>query len=495
VSDQSLRERIIADDGSIIISAGAGSGKTHLLVTKILHEVKTNRTHYKIAAITFTRKAANEIKGRLGGKLDGNFVGTNDSFVENEIIKPFIKDALGDGFPTEYEVVYSKEYKFKSFEAGLINLKNIYKLGTFFDNEENFKFQLALKILESSKAARQYLMAKYSRLYIDEYQDCDKDMHRLFMYIHNQLGVKLFLVGDPKQAIYEWRGAKPILFKSLFEGVNDLNKYRLTENFRCCQEIRNYSNFFSEETQDLFEEMQGEQERVVGIMGDSLPVELFDMNKEIAILVRTNNEAHEICKLLNEEGYHFVFVPRTPLDDLGTHNAGIYIELAKFSKNNRYSIYDFMNELPREVDGKLLKDIKRIIDPLKSSSLTEDAIEDIIINLFAMLDLGIEIKELKAFSKVILTTEYDNAYNGDYILHRVMTIHSAKGLEFDQVMIFASNYNVLRGKDLNEHYVAVTRGKEKLVVVLNNKNYFTYLMSLAETLNMPIKKILKIVRD
>lgn len=493
MSDQSLRETIIADDGSIIISAGAGSGKTHLLVTKILYEVRTNRTHYKIAAITFTKKAANEIKDRLGGKLDGNFVGTNDSFVENEIIKPFIKDALGDRFPTEYEVVYSRENKIRSFEEGLNNLKNNYKLGTYFDNEDNFKFQLALKILKNSKVARQYLMAKYSRLYIDEYQDCDKDMHRLFMYIHNQLGLKLFLVGDPKQSIYEWRGAKPFLFKSLFEGVNELNKYRLTENFRCCQEIRNYSNIFLKETQDLFEEFEGEQGKVLGVNGDYLSLDFLDTKKEIGILVRTNNEAREICKLLNEDGYNFVFVPRTPLDDLGTQNAGFYIELAKFSKNSRYSIYDLLNQIPREVDGKLFKEIKTIIAPLKSTSLNEEVIEEIIINLFTILDIRLDMKELKSFSNVILTTEYDKAYSGDNFLHRVMTIHSAKGLEFDQVMIFASNYNVLRGRDLNEHYVAVTRGKEKLVVVLDNDNYLTYLKGLLDSLNLSFEKIIKII--
>jgi superfamily I DNA/RNA helicase len=113
----------------------------------------------------------------------------------------------------------------------------------------------------------------------------------------------------------------------------------------------------------------------------------------------------------------------------------------------------------------------------------------------SVLDIHIDIKELSAFSKVILTTEYDNAYNGDNFLHRVMTIHSAKGLEFDQVMIFASNYNVIRGNDLNEHYVAVTRGKEKLVVVLNSNNYFTYLKSLVEALKLSLEKIIKIASD
>jgi ATP-dependent exoDNAse (exonuclease V) beta subunit len=492
LSDKHLRESIILDGSSIIISAGAGSGKTHILVKKILHEVKNSRSHYKIAAITFTKKAANEIKQRLGGKLDGNFVGTNDAFVETEIIKPFIKDVFGNEFPSEYEVVYSRDYKFRNFEEGITNLKNYNKLGTYFNNKENFKFQLALNILRDSKVAKQYLKAKYTRMYIDEYQDCDKDMHRLFMFIHNELGIKLFLVGDPKQSIYEWRGANPAFFNNLFNGENDLKKYRLTENFRCSPEICNYSNIFLEETQELYENLGEEPVNVLGVVGDCVPIELFDLKQEIAILVRTNNEANEICNLLNEDGYNFVYVPRSPLDDLGTQNAGIYIELAKFSKNRRYSIYDFINDIPIEVSFKKMKEIEKIIKPLKDQGLTNEVIEDIIINLFSIFDIRIDIKELNAFLDVILTTKYDNAYNGDDFLHRVMTIHSAKGLEFDQVMIFASNYNVLRGNDLNEHYVAVTRGKERLVIVLDNSNYFQYLRNLVKSLKISLDEIIRI---
>jgi superfamily I DNA/RNA helicase len=492
--DQEIRKKIIADDGNIIISAGAGSGKTHILVEKILNEVKNNRTHYKIAAITFTRRAANEIKQRLGLNIDRNFIGTNDAFVDNEIIRPFIKDALGNDFPSDYEVVYSIDYKFEEFEDGLDLLKTQNKLGTYFNNKKNFKFQLALQILKNSKVARQYLVAKYRRLFIDEYQDCDQDMHKLFFYIHNQLKVKLFLVGDPKQSIYVWRGAKPELFRKLYESDNDFNKYRLTMNFRCNLEIQNYSNIFLEETQDLYKDLGKTPNNVIGVLGDCIAIDFFNTKKEIAILVRRNDDAREICNILNDWGYNFVYIPRTPLDNLGTQNANVYMELAKYSKDNLYTIYDFINEIPREIDKKQIQEIDKIMKPLKSKNINENEIEEIIISLFGILDISLDINELRAFSEVVLSEEYDNAYNGEKFLHRVMTIHSSKGLEFEQVMIFASDFDLIRGRDLNEHYVATTRGKEKLVVILDSVNYIQYLNSLVESLNLSLENIIEITK-
>ena len=50
------------------------------------------------------------------------------------------------------------------------------------------------------------MKAKYYRIYIDEYQDSDRDMHNLFMYICKKLEIPLFIVGDLKQSIYGWRG-------------------------------------------------------------------------------------------------------------------------------------------------------------------------------------------------------------------------------------------------------------------------------------------------
>lgn len=65
---------------------------------------------------------------------------------------------------------------------------------------EPFIFQLALEILQKSTACQLYLKAKYFKIYVDEYQDCDKDMHALFMYICEILNIDTFVVGDEKQS-------------------------------------------------------------------------------------------------------------------------------------------------------------------------------------------------------------------------------------------------------------------------------------------------------
>ena len=63
-------------------------------------------------------------------------------------------------------------------------------------------FDLALDVIKKSSACRLYLQAKYFKVYIDEYQDCDQSMHALFMYICDNLGIDTFVVGDEKQSIY-----------------------------------------------------------------------------------------------------------------------------------------------------------------------------------------------------------------------------------------------------------------------------------------------------
>ena len=67
---------------------------------------------------------------------------------------------------------------------------------------------------------RLYLQAKYFKIYIDEYQDCDKSMHKFFMYLCDELNIETFVVGDEKQSIYIWRGAYPEAFKSIWNKPN-----------------------------------------------------------------------------------------------------------------------------------------------------------------------------------------------------------------------------------------------------------------------------------
>lgn len=493
--DEKDRENILLDNGNILVTAGAGSGKTTILTKKIIKDLDSNKKHYKIAAITFTKRASKEIKERLAGKTRGHFIGTNDGFVEQEIIKPFIKDAFGSEYSNEFEVVYNVD-KFYTFQEGLDLIKYKNKLSTYKNSKRNFKFQLAYEILLKSRVARQYLQARYFELFIDEYQDCDQDMHKLFMYIKDMLKIRLFIVGDLKQSIYQWRGAKPELFNNLINDENNnFSKYELRENFRCCIDIQNYSNILEREDTKRYKELK-KVNNVIGVESDINPLDLLDFDKGIVILLRiAKNIAKELEKDLNNDGYDFVYIPRTPLDDLGTENAYILMELAKYSKNPNYTIYDLINELPVELSVNEIKSIDKVINELKKNNIAEAKIEETLKEFFSILEIPFRnVDEIEKFKETILDNQYDNAFNGKEYKHKIMTIHSSKGLEFEQVIIFADDFKLHWNKDKNEHYVATTRGKEKLIIILNSKEYMEHLRSVAKKCNLEsMDKIIKIV--
>ena len=93
-----VQEEIVHTPGNLIVKASAGTGKTQTMVSKIVEEINSNHTHKVIAAITFTIKAAQEIKDRLSVDIIQHFIGTNNSFAIEEIIKPFMKDVFGRDF-------------------------------------------------------------------------------------------------------------------------------------------------------------------------------------------------------------------------------------------------------------------------------------------------------------------------------------------------------------------------------------------------------------
>ena len=246
-----VQQKIINTSGNLIVRASAGTGKTHTMVNKIAKEINDNRTHKVVAAITFTIKAAQEIKDRLSVDITQHFIGTNNSFVIEEIIKPFMKDVYGSDYDIDMSTDYSREAKVENFQDAIDKIKNEGVLCSYTDNKKNFIFELAQEIVENSTACRLYLQAKYFKIYIDEYQDCDKSMHKLFMYLCDTLKIETFVVGDEKQSIYIWRGAYPDAFLSIWNKEN-FSKIFMGDNYRSCKQIQNYSNLLYDETRNLY---------------------------------------------------------------------------------------------------------------------------------------------------------------------------------------------------------------------------------------------------
>lgn len=489
IIDAQVREEILNARGSLVVSASAGSGKTTIMIKKILKMIPQITDHKMIAAITFTVKATAEIKKKVieSGENQDISVMTNDSFVEFEIIRPFINDAFEEEYKNGFLISYDSLSKFNSFESGLKILKLNNKLGIYYNNKKNFKFELAKKILQNSQAAREYFKAKYVMLFLDEYQDSDLDMHNLFMYIKNELNIDLFIVGDAKQAIYLWRGAQRNIF-NLLECEEGMSKFELNTNFRSHPEIVNYANLMHNTSQ--FNSTYNESvENIIHCrtldhiqsFNDLCNLEVIDRKKSITIISNINKEAKEVADQLNEIGYNFIFLPKTPLDD-GSYNGYILKGLACYILDINYSIYDLAEMLRIEQKRVILNSIEKILKPISEMFplLVDENIENVHENFYVEIKkfnflLGLDISQEE--SKLLLETLNNEYYYPAFVksddLHKVMTVFGSKGLEFDQVISFSSYYNFLDEGKKNNHYVCVTRAKEKFVMFEDANNEYS----------------------
>lgn len=480
ILDEHIREEIIKNGiNNIAVSASAGCGKTTILVNKIKYVMEEILNHQTVAAITFTIKATEELKERIIKlNIDKQVVfATNDSFIELEIIRPFLKDALIKQSNGDFTVSYARGHKFISFEEGIKLLEKDNILGTYFNVKKNFKFELALEILKKSEASRQYLISKYKMLFLDEYQDSDENMHNLFMYIKDKLGIFLFIVGDPKQAIYIWRGAKENIFDLL-----DLSfsKFELIHNFRSHPNITNFANLIHNDSYiknnciALNEEVQIIQTKD---FNDSIVLYLKTLlnfkSEEVVIIINFHDDAESCKNYLNENGFDFEYIPRTPIDE-GLNNSFVLRCILNMIHDNFYSAYNLCLDLNIDIEGKT-KIVESIIEKLQSSKLDFDEVQRELDKLTEILDVVLSTEEVKCFYETYKNDKYKICFINSEKKHKVMTVFATKGLEFDRVIVRARDYNFSTKNTSNNHYVALTRAKKQVTIIEDRNLYINYL--------------------
>ncbi|WP_034774032.1 UvrD-helicase domain-containing protein [Exiguobacterium antarcticum] len=505
VIDIDIREEILENDiGSIIVSASAGAGKTTIMIEKINTVLDAEKTHRTIAAITFTIKATKEIKERAQNNIAVKeiVVSTNDNFVEFEIIRPFISDTdLIHNFNGEFVVHY--DAVLNTFDEGITRLKNEGILSSYkYELKKNFKFELAKVILEKSLAARQYIESKYFMMFIDEYQDSDTEMHELFMFIKKELRVKLFIVGDEKQAIYMWRGARKNIFKELTS--RDFDKYVLTHNFRCHPQITNFANLIHHP--EYFIESK---EKITNIVlcktalsrADCLK-KLFlsgelDIKKETTVLINVNASAVKFCESAKEIGYDFLFIPKTPIDE-SLVNGFLLKQVAAFYFDSFFSIYDFCESLKIDNDYEAIKEYEKNLTPLNSKKKVKLEELQVIFKEFEKLfDIVVSNTEVQSLYDTLSDPAFEVCFRRNNSHLKVMTVFGSKGLEFDQVVAFAGDYDLLNEESRNKHYVAITRAKNKMVIIDNTHRYKKHLIKYVDDEKLQsddqLRKVVKLI--
>lgn len=251
-------EAVAAVARAIAVIAGPGTGKTKTLIARIRHLLEGRGVRpSEITAVTFTNKAAAELKDRLesGGigkrKLASLTVGTFHSICMELLKQEDDSYRLADeaelaelaGQTIEAFLLPMKPGRFlqemSAWKSGCPGLSSLteevaghYQALLAESHLMDFDDILlkTLALLEDGQGQR-LKKAHFSYLLVDEFQDVSPVQYRL-LQAWNQGGRELFVIGDPDQAIYGFRGANPRIFEQLNADYPDLNTIRLAENYR-----------------------------------------------------------------------------------------------------------------------------------------------------------------------------------------------------------------------------------------------------------------------
>ena len=282
------REAVEKTEGPVLILAGAGSGKTRVLTTRIAHLIEDKGVQASnILAITFTNKAANEMRERVEDTLESdtkdmwistfhsccvrilrkdiNRIGYNRSFViydtsdQITLVKDCLKELNLSDKVFEPKVVIStisgakdKLYSPQKFrdihidDNRMSKIANIYAL-----YQERLKRNSALdfddliyktvELFKENPEVLDYYRSRFKYIMVDEYQDTSKAQYELIKLLAKQ-HQNICVVGDDDQSIYGWRGADIRNILEFEKDYNDVHTVKLEQNYRSTQIILDAAN-------------------------------------------------------------------------------------------------------------------------------------------------------------------------------------------------------------------------------------------------------------
>lgn len=279
--EQVAMDAIVAP-GNTLIVAGPGSGKTELLAQKACYLLQTNTCPWpqRILAISFKVDAAHNLRARVQKRCGPHLSQRFDSFTFDAFSKG-IFDRLRRGLPPGYKVgnyrVNTKmaneiKYAFRAVNEGFYHMADASTLVTRltslqlpFDAQNNDQailhqvwhsltqkaipelnfamiMRLANLIISSNPAVRQALQQTYSHVFIDEFQDTTYIQYDLFKTCFLGSDVNFTAVGDDKQTIMEWAGAKPAIFDEYCRDTQAPVLY-LRMNWRSAPRLIHFQNY------------------------------------------------------------------------------------------------------------------------------------------------------------------------------------------------------------------------------------------------------------
>lgn len=327
-------------DGPLLILAGAGSGKTRVLTHRIAYMIQEGINPYNILAVTFTNKAANEMKERVENLLeqkgDGLWIGTFHSMCVRILRRELDKLGYNKNF-----VIYdtsdqltvikdamkqlnidTKQFNPRAIRAKISSAKNELitpeeyrdSVGGFFEEIVAKVFELYQKLLKSSNAldfddlimltvkllrkfalVRAYYQNKFKYILVDEYQDTN---HAQYVLVH-LLAEKyrnLCVVGDPDQSIYGFRGADIRNILKFEEDYPEAKVIKLEQNYRSTERILDAAHHVIVKNEDR------KEKRLWTANGEGAHLGFF---QAVSDREETQYLITEILKLRQQDGYDY----------------------------------------------------------------------------------------------------------------------------------------------------------------------------------------------
>ena len=415
------------DNRYIVVAAGPGSGKTRVLVHKLASLLLTEDIkHEQLLMLTFSRAAATEFKKRLL-----TLIGNAAHYVEIKTFHSYCFDLIG-------------------------------KVGSL--NEAGSVLKLAVEKIRNGDAEPSRITKAV--LVIDEAQDMNADEFELVKALIQQNDeMRVLLVGDDDQNIYEFRGADSQHMVSLIT-TKAARKYELVENYRSKANLVAFSNQWAERIPNRLKEVpiiannlsdgeikivEHQQNNLVSPVVQT--IQQTGLIGSTCILTKTNEEAVQIVGLLVKKNYAAKLIQTN--DGFNLYNL---TELRYFSElitNN--------SESPIVSDEEWAEAKRKLNQVFRQSSKLDWC--NSIIREFEIINI---YRKYKTDWKAFLTESKFEDFiqvNGETIY--VSTIHKAKGREFDNVFLVLDRFDADDDKCKRQFYVAITRARSNITIHYN----------------------------
>ena len=509
----------------ILLIACAGAGKTLSIVRKVGCLLDKRIAPENIFCISFTRTAANELSSRIS-KMDKKKGSKVNAFTFHSFAIYFIKKYINPNYSMlsnyEQEIMVKKtcnEFGIteKVFYSNLINDENIdnkkiqlainsYTLQLERCNKIDINIVLSLfkKLLLKNKDFLMNVRNEIEYLFYDEAQDLNKLQYDILEIIIPPSSEKgLVLIGDDDQNIYEWNGTD-IRYILGFKNKYNAEVIVLNENYRCSNQIIDKANKLISNNQNRYDKyIKGffnSDEVAYKIFKNQILANIdiikrsFNAYKNkysLSILCRSNKEVADISHLLTSMNINHSSSIKADLNKSHINKLKFVLDVNSIlvedvfnitsaqrlrSLNENKSIFTILledkNDLALRIN-KILLQVKKF-SALKSYLLIseifnfkDNSILECLENWANSLKSN-DTNSLENFlSYLENSTEQDRLREKDTYVN-VTTIHGAKGLEFDEVIIYNfNNKNFNLKKDCEETrrliYVAITRAKKRLV--------------------------------